>query len=196
MGGFGSGAVRERLHVEEVRELNVDPLLRGMRDGETLLGSKYLHGMCVHYEVSIPARWLYLEWTQGGTSRRQVLSLLPRRTPTGGVYWVVLCPTGRAVRRLYLPANCDRWAGRVGYGLKHHSTAESPLDRAARRLRKAHQKLADRGVSLDESGWVAYRPRYRRWDWIERRLAEVREARRSWDVRFVQEASVLLGIPD
>ena len=196
MGGLGSGAVRQRLHVEEVRELNLDPLLRGLRDGETLMGSRYIYGMQVHCEVSIPARELRLEWTQGGVVHRQVLSLRSRRTPSGGVYRVVECPTGRAVRRLYLPSGCDQWAGRRAYGLKHHSTAESPLDRAARRVRKAHQKLVDRGVSLDEGGWVARKPRYRRWDWIERKLSELDQAKRSWDARFVHEASVLLGLYD
>lgn len=191
MGGFGSGAARQWLHVEEVRELNADPLLRCLREGETLVGWMYFSGVQVHYEVSIPAQELRLEWTQGGVSRRQVLSLLSRRTPTGGVYWVVQCPTGRAVRRLYLPANCDRWAGRAAYRLKHRSTVESSLDRAARRLRKVQQTLLDRGVRLDESGWVARKPRYRRWDWIERRLSKLNEAERAWDARFLREVAVL-----
>ncbi len=60
--------------------------------------------------------------------------------------------------------------------------------------RRAHQKLADRGVRLDDAGWVAHKPRYRRWDCIERRLSERNAAERSWNARFIREASLLLGL--
>ncbi len=60
--------------------------------------------------------------------------------------------------------------------------------------RRAHQKLADRGVRLDDAGWVAHKPRYQRWDCIERRLRERNAAERSWNARFIREASLLLGL--
>lgn len=152
--------------------INLDDMTRGLRDGETRFG---FAGSSISYELGPDGgagMGLRLRWPWDDCEHEQRISLLERRTPTNGVYWVCRCPSGDAVRRLYLTSDGETWAGRRALHLKHSSTTESPLTRAQHGVAKLEARLHARGCKVEEDEVVAW-PKHRRRDWIKRMESEL-----------------------
>lgn len=176
MGGWGSGALRVWPRVEEAVRINLDAMTRGLRDGELRFG---FAGSSISYELGPDGgagMGLRLQWPWHDCEHEQRISLLERRTPTDGVYWVGYCPySGNAVRRLYLTSDGETWAGRPALHLKHSSTTQTTLTRAQHRVAKLQARLHARGCEVEEGEVVAW-PKHRRRDWIERMESELEAA--------------------
>ena len=174
--------------------INLDDVTRGLRDGELRFG---FAGSSISYELGPDGgagMGLRLQWCASECEHEQRISLLERRTPTNGVYWVGLCPyRGDALRRLYLSGDETTWAGRRALRLKHDSTGESGLQRAQRQVAKLEARLLARGCEVEEGEVVAW-PKHRRRDWIERMETELDTAYERADSHWALE--VLRVLPE